>query len=113
MLPPGVRRRYKVPVGQTISPLLILLHHRQVKMSPIIQNPAPAFTVSAFIDGAFKEVSLSDYISQWYSKLLFFFFSWLPPYCFLTMFNFRVILMFYAVNLTFSFRSSPFTTSPQ
>ena len=77
MPPPGVRPRYnEVPVGQTISPLLFLPHHRQVKMSPIIQNPAPAFTVSAFVDGAF-------------------FVFFLPPYCFLTMFKFRVILMFY------------------
>ena len=79
MPPPGVRPRYnEVPVGQTISPLLFLPHHRQVKMSPIIQNPAPAFTVSAFIDGAFKQVSLSDYISQWYSILLFYFFCSRP-----------------------------------
>ena len=77
MLPPGVRPRYRneneVPVGPTIFPPLFLLPHRQVKMSPIIQNPAPAFTVSAFVDCAFKEVSLSDYIGQWYSILLFFF----------------------------------------
>ncbi|KAH9981797.1 peroxiredoxin [Russula compacta] len=46
-------------------------------MSPTIQNPAPAFTVSAFVDGAFKEVSLSDYIGQW------------------------VILMFYPLDFTF------------
>jgi peroxiredoxin (alkyl hydroperoxide reductase subunit C) len=35
-------------------------------MSPTIQNPAPAFTVTALIDGAFKQVSLSDYLGQWY-----------------------------------------------
>ncbi len=35
-------------------------------MSPSLQNPAPAFTVTAFIDGAFKEVSLVDYIGQWW-----------------------------------------------
>jgi peroxiredoxin (alkyl hydroperoxide reductase subunit C) len=34
-------------------------------MSPAIQHPAPAFTVTALIDGAFKEVSLSDYLGQW------------------------------------------------
>ena len=70
-----MRPRYnEVLVGQTISPPAFLLHHRQVKMSPIIQNPAPAFTISAFVDGAFKDVSLSDYFSQWYSILLFIFF---------------------------------------
>ncbi|KAI9510350.1 2-cysteine peroxiredoxin [Russula earlei] len=46
-------------------------------MSPTIQNPAPAFTVNALVDGAFKEVSLSDYRGQW------------------------VILMFYPLDFTF------------
>jgi len=36
-------------------------------MSPVIQSPAPAFTVTALVDGAFKQVSLSDYIGQWYT----------------------------------------------
>ena len=35
-------------------------------MSPTIQSPAPAFTVTAVVDGAFKQVSLSDYLGQWY-----------------------------------------------
>ncbi|KAI9432336.1 peroxiredoxin [Lactarius indigo] len=34
-------------------------------MSPTIQSPAPVFSVTAFIDGAFKEVSLADYLGQW------------------------------------------------
>jgi len=46
-------------------------------MSPAIQHPAPAFTVTALVDGAFKEVSLSDYLGQW------------------------VILMFYPLDFTF------------
>ncbi|KAH9954988.1 thioredoxin-like protein [Lactifluus volemus] len=46
-------------------------------MSPAIQNPAPAFTVTAFVEGAFKEVSLSDYLGKW------------------------VILMFYPLDFTF------------
>jgi peroxiredoxin (alkyl hydroperoxide reductase subunit C) len=40
-------------------------------MSPTIQKPAPAFTVTALIDGAFKQVSLSDYLGQWYFLELF------------------------------------------
>jgi peroxiredoxin (alkyl hydroperoxide reductase subunit C) len=36
-------------------------------MSPVIQSPAPAFTVTAHVDGEFKQVTLSDYIGQWYS----------------------------------------------
>ncbi|KAH8978119.1 2-cysteine peroxiredoxin [Lactarius hatsudake] len=34
-------------------------------MSPTIQNPAPVFSVTALVDGAFKEVSLADYLGQW------------------------------------------------
>ncbi|KAH8986750.1 2-cysteine peroxiredoxin [Lactarius hatsudake] len=33
-------------------------------MSPTIQNPAPVFSVTALVDGAFKEVSLADYLGQ-------------------------------------------------
>ena len=36
------------------------------KMSPTIQSPAPVFSVTALVDGAFKEVSLADYLGQWY-----------------------------------------------
>ena len=35
-------------------------------MSPTIQSPAPAFSVTALVDGAFKQVSLADYLGQWY-----------------------------------------------
>ncbi|KAH9010456.1 2-cysteine peroxiredoxin [Lactarius hengduanensis] len=33
-------------------------------MSPTIQSPAPVFSVTALIDGSFKEVSLGDYLGQ-------------------------------------------------
>ncbi|KAI0292354.1 peroxiredoxin [Multifurca ochricompacta] len=46
-------------------------------MSPTIQSPAPAFTVTALVDNAFTDVSLSDYLGQW------------------------VILMFYPLDFTF------------
>ncbi|KAH9021961.1 2-cysteine peroxiredoxin [Lactarius pseudohatsudake] len=46
-------------------------------MSPTIQKPAPVFSVTALVDGAFKEVSLADYLGQW------------------------VILMFYPLDFTF------------
>jgi len=46
-------------------------------MSPTIQSPAPAFSVTALVDGAFKQVSLADYLGQW------------------------VILMFYPLDFTF------------
>ena len=41
-------------------------------MSPVIQSPAPAFTVTAFVDGGFKQVSLSDYVGQWYVKAVYY-----------------------------------------
>ncbi|KAH9957582.1 thioredoxin-like protein [Russula dissimulans] len=34
-------------------------------MTPAIQHPAPAFTVTALVDGEFKEVSLKDYVGRW------------------------------------------------
>jgi len=46
-------------------------------MSPTIQSPAPAFSVTALVDGVFKQVSLADYLGQW------------------------VILMFYPLDFTF------------
>ncbi|KAH9023628.1 2-cysteine peroxiredoxin [Lactarius pseudohatsudake] len=33
-------------------------------MSPTIQSPAPVFSVTALIDGSFKEVSLGDYLGR-------------------------------------------------
>ncbi|KAH9033799.1 2-cysteine peroxiredoxin [Lactarius pseudohatsudake] len=35
-------------------------------MFPTIQNPAPVFSVTSLVDGAFKEVSLADYPGQWW-----------------------------------------------
>ena len=35
-------------------------------MSPTIQSPAPVFKVTALVDGAFKEVSLTDFHGQWW-----------------------------------------------
>ncbi|KAH8991736.1 2-cysteine peroxiredoxin [Lactarius hatsudake] len=46
-------------------------------MSPTTKSPAPVFSVTALIDGSFKEVSLADYLGQW------------------------VILMFYPLDFTF------------
>ncbi|KAI9435311.1 peroxiredoxin [Lactarius indigo] len=34
-------------------------------MSPAIQSPAPVFSATALVDGAFKEVSLAEYLGQW------------------------------------------------
>ncbi len=60
-------------------------------MSPVIQSPAPTFTVTALVDGAFKQVSLSDYIGQWYTI----FHSIPSSFAVSDVSKFRVILMFY------------------
>jgi peroxiredoxin (alkyl hydroperoxide reductase subunit C) len=44
-------------------------------MTPTIQKPAPAFTVSALVDGGFKQVSLADFLGQWYPLYPRFFFT--------------------------------------
>ena len=43
-------------------------------MSPTIQSPAPVFEVTALVDGAFKEVSLTDFHGQWWLFFTRFFF---------------------------------------
>jgi peroxiredoxin (alkyl hydroperoxide reductase subunit C) len=35
-------------------------------MAVVVQRPAPAFTATAVVEGEFKEVSLSEYLGQWY-----------------------------------------------
>ena len=36
-------------------------------MVAVVQKPAPTFKADAVIDGLFHQISLSDYIGQWYS----------------------------------------------
>ncbi|EIW77657.1 thioredoxin-like protein [Coniophora puteana RWD-64-598 SS2] len=40
-------------------------------MPAVVQRPAPAFKATAVVDGDFKDVSLTDYLSQW--VVLFFY----------------------------------------
>ncbi len=35
-------------------------------MVALIQRPAPAFNAAAIVDGLFEDVSLTDYLGQWY-----------------------------------------------
>ena len=35
-------------------------------MVAIVQKPAPAFKATAVVDGLFQDISLSDYLGQWY-----------------------------------------------
>ena len=38
---------------------------REIKMTAKVGGPAPDFEVSAFIDGGFKNIKLSDYKGKW------------------------------------------------
>ena len=35
-------------------------------MVALIQRPAPTFKAEAVVDGLFHDVSLTDYLGQWY-----------------------------------------------
>ena len=35
-------------------------------MVAIVQKPAPTFKATAVVDGLFKDISLADYLGQWY-----------------------------------------------
>lgn len=35
-------------------------------MTALVQRPAPAFTAPTITDGQFTDISLSDYVGQWY-----------------------------------------------
>ena len=35
-------------------------------MVAIVQKPAPVFKGNAVVDGLFQDISLSDYLGQWY-----------------------------------------------
>ena len=37
----------------------------EAKMTATVGNPAPDFEASAFVDGGFKNIKLSDYKGQW------------------------------------------------
>ena len=35
-------------------------------MVALVQRPAPGFKATAVVEGQFKEISLSDFLGQWY-----------------------------------------------
>ncbi len=39
-------------------------------MVATVQKPAPAFKGTAVVDGLFQDISLSDYLGQWYVLVL-------------------------------------------
>jgi hypothetical protein len=38
-------------------------------MVVFVQRPAPAFTATAVVEGEFKDISLSEFLGQWYASL--------------------------------------------
>ena len=38
-------------------------------MVALVQRPAPTFTAASVADGLFQDISLSDYLGQWYEPL--------------------------------------------
>jgi len=42
--------------------------HPQFTMVAVVQRPAPAFKATAVVGGLFQDVSLADYLGQWYVR---------------------------------------------
>jgi hypothetical protein len=40
-------------------------HKQEIRMTAQVGKPAPDFEASAYIDGGFKNIKLSDYKDQW------------------------------------------------
>lgn len=61
-------------------------------MVAFVQRPAPAFTATAVAEGEFKDISLSEFVGQWYASFTrqTFVRAWLT----LTL-SARVVLFFY------------------
>jgi peroxiredoxin (alkyl hydroperoxide reductase subunit C) len=49
--------------GKTLAPISI--QKEEIKMIARVGKPAPDFEASAFIDGGFKNVKLSDHKGKW------------------------------------------------
>ncbi len=57
------------PIGvaeeEAVSPTESAREKERVKMIARVGKPAPNFEASAFVDGGFKNIKLSDYEGQW------------------------------------------------
>ena len=51
--------------GVKSPPIQAETQKEKSKMKPLVGNPAPDFEASAYFDGGFKNVKLSDYKGQW------------------------------------------------
>jgi len=54
-----------VPEAEAPPPLQTQTEERRIKMIARVGKPGPDFEASAFIDGGFKNIKLSDYKGQW------------------------------------------------
>ena len=54
-----------VTEGEPLSPPQIRTEERRIKMIARVGKPAPDFEASAFVDGGFKNIKLSDYKGHW------------------------------------------------
>jgi hypothetical protein len=58
-------------------------------MPALVQRPAPTFTAEAVVEGTFAQVSLQDFLGQWYEPRL-------SIICVvLCLLPYRVVLLFY------------------
>jgi len=51
--------------GEAAVPIQIESKKEKPKMKPLVGNPAPDFEASAFFEGGFKNIKLSDYKGKW------------------------------------------------
>ena len=51
--------------GETPPQSQVKLDERRIRMTARVGKPAPDFEASAFVDGGFKNIKLSDYKGQW------------------------------------------------
>ena len=53
------------PQGETSPQVQAKTEERSIRMTARVGKPAPDFEASAFVDGGFKNIKLSDYKEQW------------------------------------------------
>ena len=50
----------------TVPFFLVCSPNYHLEMAALVQRPAPTFKAEAVIEGLFLDVSLADYLGQWY-----------------------------------------------
>lgn len=51
--------------GETTTSQPITIQKEEIKMTVKVGKPAPDFEASAYVDGGFKNIKLSDYKGKW------------------------------------------------